>query len=52
MTELRKPHKVLERSGGKPLAILGNSQLVGYLVPEEATDKGQHRYATMPRARR
>ncbi len=42
MTELREPHKVLERSGGKPVAILRNSQLVGYLVPEEATDKGQH----------
>ncbi|WP_207102681.1 hypothetical protein [Paracoccus shandongensis] len=46
MTELREPHKVLERSGGKPVAILRNSQLVGYLVPEEATDKRQHRYAT------
>lgn len=46
MTELREPHKVLERSGGKPVAILRNSQLVGYLVPEEATDKGQHRHAT------
>lgn len=42
MTELREPHKVLERSGGKPVAILKNSQLVGYLVPEEATDKGGH----------
>lgn len=42
MTELREPHKVLERSGGKPVAILKNSQLVGYLVPEEATDKGEH----------
>lgn len=46
MTELREPHKVLERSGGKPVAILRNSQLVGYLVPEEATDKRQHRHAT------
>lgn len=46
MTELREPHKVLERSGGKPVAILRNSQLVGYLVPEEATDKRPHRYAT------
>ena len=46
MTELREPHKVLERSGGKPVAILRNSQLVGYLVPEEATDKREHRYAT------
>lgn len=36
MTELREPHKVLERSGGKPVAILRNSALVGYLVPAEA----------------
>lgn len=46
MTELREPHKVLERSGGKPVAILKNSQLVGYLVPEEATARGNHRHAT------
>ena len=43
MTELREPHKVLEGSGGKPVAILKNSQLVGYLVPEEATGDGDHR---------
>jgi antitoxin StbD len=36
MTEMREPHKVLERSGGKPVAILKNSQLVGYFVPEAA----------------
>lgn len=41
MTELREPHKVLERSGGKPVAILKNSQLVGYLVPEEATGEAE-----------
>lgn len=46
MTELREPHKVLERSGGKPVAILKNSALVGYLVPEEATQGHDHRYAT------
>lgn len=45
MTELREPHKVLERSGGKPVAILKNSALVGYLVPEEATQPNV-RYAT------
>lgn len=45
MTELREPHKVLERSGGKPVAILKNSALVGYLVPEEATQPTV-RYAT------
>ena len=46
MTELREPHKVLERSGGKPVAVLKNSQLVAYLVPEEATEP-KTRYATM-----
>lgn len=46
MTELREPHKVLERSGGKPVAILRNSQLVGYLVPEEATATVKTRHAT------
>jgi antitoxin StbD len=46
MTELREPHKVLERSGGKPVAILKNSAVVAYLVPEEAVDKAEHRVAT------
>lgn len=50
MTELRKPHKIRERSRGKPVAIPTNSQLVGYLVTDEATDKGQHRYATRDEA--
>ena len=47
MTEMREPHKVLERSGGHPVAILKNSALVGYLIPAEAVDKGDHRVATM-----
>ena len=47
MTELREPHKVLERSGGKPVAILKNSAVVAYLVPEAAVDKGDHRTATL-----
>jgi antitoxin StbD len=48
MTEMREPHKVLERSGGKPVAILKNSQLVGYFVPQEAAPGLEgHRYATM-----
>ncbi len=47
MTEMREPHKVLERSGGKPVAILKNSALVGYLVPAEAIPAEDPRYATM-----
>ena len=47
MTELREPHKVLERSGGKPVAILKNSALVGYLVPEAAISKVEHRAVTL-----
>ena len=47
MTELREPHKVFERSGGKPVAILKNSAVVGYLVPKEAVDHGNHRVATL-----
>lgn len=46
MTELREPHKVLERSGGQPVAILRNSALVGYLVPAEAVQSMEHRVAT------
>ncbi len=46
MTELREPHKVLERSGGKPVAIMKNSRCVGYLVPAEATLQEEPRYAT------
>jgi antitoxin StbD len=47
MTEMREPHKVLERSGGKPVAILKNSALVGYFVPAEAVEQVEYRYATM-----
>ena len=47
MTEMREPHKVLERSGGHPVAILKNSALVGYLIPAEAVDKTDHRAATL-----
>lgn len=46
MTELREPHKVLERSGGQPVAILRNSALVGYLVPAEAVQGMEDRVAT------
>jgi antitoxin StbD len=47
MTELREPQKVFDRANGKPVAILKNSAVVGYLVPNEAVDQGQHRYATL-----
>ena len=48
MTELREPHKVLERAGGQPVAILRNSALVGYLVPAEAVSEPEgHRPATL-----
>lgn len=47
MTEMREPHKVLERSGGKPVAVLRNSQLVGYFVPAEAALSEEPRYAGM-----
>ncbi|MDO5706448.1 MAG: hypothetical protein Q4G49_15455 [Paracoccus sp. (in: a-proteobacteria)] len=45
ITELREPQKVLDRAGGKPVAVLKNSQLVAYLVPQEATEQG-HRALT------
>ena len=47
MTEMREPHKVLERASGKPVAILKNSQVVAYLVPQEAVDDLGHEVATM-----
>lgn len=47
MTELREPQKVLDRANGKPVAILKNSALVGYLVPAEAVSEDRHRVATM-----
>lgn len=48
MTELREPQKVLDRAGGKPVAILKNNKPVAYLVPAEAAQGMQgHRYATL-----
>jgi antitoxin StbD len=47
MTELREPQKVLDRAGGKPVAILKNSALVGYLVPAESIGGTEHRTATV-----
>jgi antitoxin StbD len=46
MTEMREPHKVLERSGGNPVAVLKNSALVGYFVPAEAVQETESRVAT------
>lgn len=46
MTEMREPHKVLERAGGQPVAVLKNSAVVGYFVPVEAIDAAVHRVAT------
>ena len=39
MTEMRDPQKVLDKAGGKPVAVLKNSRLVGYFVPAEAAAK-------------
>ena len=47
MTELREPHKVLERANGQPVAILRNSALVAYLVPAEAISNTAHEVATL-----
>jgi len=48
MTEMREPQKVLDRAGGKPVAVMKNSKLVGYFVPAEAVpEPGEHRFATM-----
>ena len=48
MTELREPQKVFDRANGEPVAILKNSQLVGYLVPADHIENApKHRYATM-----
>ena len=33
MTELREPHKVLDRVAGKPVAIMKNSRSVGATLP-------------------
>jgi antitoxin StbD len=54
MTELREPQKVFDKAGGKPVAILKNSALVGYLVPVEAVtnvEQAGHRQATMEELR-
>jgi antitoxin StbD len=47
ITELREPQKVLDAAGGKPVAILKNSALVGYIVPAEVVESSEHRVATL-----
>lgn len=39
LTELRDTKKVIEQSGGKPVAILNRNQLEGYFVPASAVGK-------------
>ncbi len=47
ITELREPQKVLDQAGGKPVAVMKNSQCIAYLVPADATLEDEPRYATM-----
>lgn len=47
MTEMREPHKVLERANGQPVAILKNSAVIGYMVPIEAVGQHTTRNATL-----
>ena len=47
MTEMREPHKVIERSNGEPVAVLKNSTLVGYFVPAQAISDESHRMASI-----
>jgi antitoxin StbD len=48
---MREPHKVLEKSGGEPVAVLKNSALVGYFVPAEAISNEQRRPAAIEEIR-
>lgn len=47
ITELREPQKVLDQAGGKPVAVMKNSQCIAYLVPADATLEDEPRYATI-----
>lgn len=46
MTEMREPHKVLARAGGKPVAVMKNSRCVGYFVPAEIVNTEEPTYLT------
>lgn len=39
LTELRDPKRVIDRAGGRPVAILNRNQLEGYFVPASAVGK-------------
>ena len=47
MTEMREPHKVLERANGQPVAILKNSAVIAYMVPIDAVNQHSTRVATL-----
>ncbi|MEO0913316.1 MAG: hypothetical protein AAFY59_10055 [Pseudomonadota bacterium] len=51
MTEMREPHKVLARAGGKPVAVMKNSALVGYFVPADCVQSEEPTYATADEVR-
>ena len=39
LTELRDPKKVIDKAGGKPVAIVNRNKLEGYFVPASAVNK-------------
>ena len=47
MTEKRGPHKVLNKFGTEPVAILRNSTLVGYVIAAGVVSNQQHLMATI-----
>ena len=46
LTELRDPKSVIEKAGGKPVAVLNRNKLVGYFVPASAVEKVSFEEAT------
>ena len=47
MTEKWEPHKVLNKFGTEPVAILRNSTLVGYVIAADVVPNQQHLMATI-----
>jgi len=41
MTELREPQKVLDRAGGELIAVLKNSRIAAYFVPQEFVESNE-----------